>query len=81
MAWKKGVRYVAHTGLNYKAALRLQECCRQVEAEEVSNSRNKIHQTWELPFSRDLYLMSQDQLSNSLSTEDKKDYCLCDHKC
>ena len=23
------------------------ECCRQVEAEEVSNSRNKIHQTTE----------------------------------
>ena len=25
---------------------RLRECCRQVEAEAVSNSRNNIHQTW-----------------------------------
>ena len=26
---------------------RLRECSRQVEAEVVSNSSNKIHQTWE----------------------------------
>ena len=32
--------------LKYKAGPRLQECCRQVEAEVVSNCRNKIHQTW-----------------------------------
>ena len=29
---------------------RLRECGREVEAEEVSNSRNKIHQTWERPY-------------------------------
>ena len=30
-----------HTGLDYEAVPRLQERCRQVEAEVVSNSRNK----------------------------------------
>ena len=25
----------------------MRECCRQVETEEIRNSRNKIHQTWE----------------------------------
>ena len=39
-----------YTGNLYKAMPRLQECCRQVEAEEVSNSRNKIHPTWERPY-------------------------------
>ena len=34
----------------------LGECCYQVEAEGVSNSRNKIHQTWERPNSGVLYL-------------------------
>ena len=29
---------------------RLRECCRQVKAEVVSNSSNKIHQTWEALF-------------------------------
>ena len=33
------------TGNLYKAIPRFGECCRQVEAEEVSNSRNKIYQT------------------------------------
>ena len=27
------------------------ECCRQVETEEVTKSRNKIHQAWGPPFS------------------------------
>ena len=45
----------ANRGLNYKAVPRLCECCRQVEAKEVSNSRNKIHQTWERPYSGALY--------------------------
>ena len=31
-------------------------CCRQSQAEAISNSRNKIHQTWAPPFSRALYL-------------------------
>ena len=44
-----------HTGLQYKAGLWLRECCRQVEAEVLSNSRNKIHQTWCLPYTRALY--------------------------
>ena len=30
------------TGLDYKGVPRLQECCRQVEAEEFSSSRNKF---------------------------------------
>ena len=34
----------------------LQEFCGQVEAEVVSNSRNKIHQTGGPPFSRALYM-------------------------
>ena len=32
-----------------KALARLRECCRQAQAEVVSNSKNKIHQTWGLP--------------------------------
>ena len=44
------------TRLDYKADLRLQECCRQVEAEVVSNGRNKVHQTWERPCSQALYI-------------------------
>ena len=38
------------------------ECCRQVEAEVVSKSRNKIHQTWGPPFSRALYICITHQL-------------------
>ena len=49
------------TGYLYKAIRRLRECCRQVEAEVVSNSRNKIHQTWERPFRDSLY--KRDELS------------------
>ena len=36
----------------------LGECCRQVEAEEVSNSRNKIHQTMYRPLFPPLYYSS-----------------------
>ena len=43
------------TGNLYKAVPRLRECCRQVEANEVSNSRNNIHQTWERPYRDSLY--------------------------
>ena len=39
----------------YKDVPRLRECCRQVKAEEVSNSRNNIHQTWERPYRDSLY--------------------------
>ena len=39
------------TGLDYKVIPRLRECCRQVEVEVASNSSNKIHQTWEWPYS------------------------------
>ena len=43
---------------HYRAAKRkrprLRECSRQVEAEVVSNSSNKIHQTWEPLFWRPL---------------------------
>ena len=37
------------TGLQYEAGPRLGECCRQVEAEVVGDSRNKIHQSWGPP--------------------------------
>ena len=33
----------------------LGECCRQVEVEEVSNSRNKIHKTWGPLYTAALY--------------------------
>ena len=45
-----------YTGLDNKAIPRLRECCGQVEAEVVSNCRNKIHQTWERPWSQALYI-------------------------
>ena len=34
------------TVVQYKGATRLRECCRQCQAEVVSNSRDKTHQTW-----------------------------------
>ena len=37
-----------------KASARLRECCRQAQAEVISNSSNEIHQTWPKPFSRAL---------------------------
>ena len=37
-------------GLKSPPGLRLRECCKQVEAEVVSNSRNKAHQTGGPPF-------------------------------
>ena len=43
------------TMLHYKGVPRLQECCRQFEADMVRNSRNKIHQTWERPYTEALY--------------------------
>ena len=51
------IRHKQFTGLDYKAVPRLRECCMQVEAEVVSNSRNKIHQTWEWPYSPALYVI------------------------
>ena len=47
----------SHTGLHYKVVPRLRECCRQVEADMVSNTRNNIHQTWERPYSGALYIL------------------------
>ena len=43
------------TELGLKVVPRLHECCRQSQAEVVSNSRNKIHQILEPHFSRALY--------------------------
>ena len=43
------------TGLGKKVVPRLCECCRQSQAEVVSKSSNKIHQTWGPPFSQTLY--------------------------
>ena len=46
-----------HTGLGLKVVPRLCECCRQSQAEVVSKSSNKIHQTWGPPFNQALYLL------------------------
>ena len=35
------------TGLSKKVVPRLRECCRQAQAEVISNSKDKIHQTWD----------------------------------
>ena len=43
----------------YMAVPKLGECCRQVEADEVSNSRNKIHQTMYKQFFRALYMLAK----------------------
>ena len=56
--------FCKYTGNLYKVITRLGECCRQVEAEEESNSRSKIHQTSEQPHSKALYF-------NFVSNSDK----------
>ena len=43
-----------YTGVGQKASARFCECCGQAQAGVVSNSRDKIHQTWPKPFSRAL---------------------------
>ena len=43
------------TGVAKIVLPRLRECSGQVEAEVVSNSRNKIHQTWESLFGTPMY--------------------------
>ena len=48
------------TGLYYKAVSRLRECCRQVEAEVIINSRNKLLRTWARPYSGALYVATVD---------------------
>ena len=56
-AWDGGVSVRATdgpTGLGQKVIPRLRECCRHSQAEVVSKSSNKIHQTWGPPFSRAL---------------------------
>ena len=49
-----------HTGLGWNVVPRLRECLRQVEAEVVSNSNNKIHQTWESLFWPPLYSIARE---------------------
>ena len=46
-------RYVCN-GVAKRVLPRLRECSGQVEAEVISNSSNKIHQTWEALFRRPL---------------------------
>ena len=46
----RGAQCELYTGNLYKAIPRLRECSKQVEAEVLSNSRNKIHQTWKRPY-------------------------------
>ena len=38
----------------------MHECCRQSQAEVISNNSNKIQQTWGPPFSQSLYIMNHD---------------------
>ena len=52
--WRRKSRDCS-TEIGYIRCSRLRECCRQVEAEVVSNNRNKIHQTWSIDFSQSLY--------------------------
>ena len=59
-------RTAAHTGLGYKVIPRLRECCKQSQAEVVSKSSSKIHQTWGLPFSRALYTNDLQRASERL---------------
>ena len=61
------------TGLDYKAGPRLRECYRQVEAEVVDNSRNKVHQIWELPYSLAFYSLfyTYSFLGSSVETEEE----------
>ena len=47
---------VDSTEHHLKASARFHKCCRQVQTEVVSNSRNKIYQTWPKPFSGVLYM-------------------------
>ena len=42
------------TEIDQSICSRLRELCRPVEAEVVSNSRSRIHQTWSIDFSRSL---------------------------
>ena len=54
-----------HTRTISQPSMWLQECCRQVEAEVVSNSRNKLCQTTNKYHFRDLYIYRQLCLSLS----------------
>ena len=56
-----GVMPMSNTEPEKSLCTWLGECCRQVEAEEVSNSRNKIHQT-----------MYKDFFSGSLGAENMR---------
>ena len=49
------VRYVQGSAKRWGP--RLRECCRQGQTEVLSNSRNKFHQTWGPPSSRNLYVL------------------------
>ena len=42
-----------------EAGPRLRECCRQRHAKVISNSRNKIHKTWERKFSPPLFCQAK----------------------
>ena len=61
MSWRRRNKGTCETvrGLCYRVGLKvvpkLREFFRKVEAEVVSNSRNKIHQTWGQHFNPSLY--------------------------
>ena len=60
-----------------KRLARFRECCRQVQEEVVTKSKNKIHQTWPKSFSRLLRLaaltpvIQNSQLSSCNSNEEE----------
>ena len=41
-----------------KVVPRLRECCSLSQTDVISNSSNKIHQTWQPPFGQALYSLS-----------------------
>ena len=55
-----------HTGVGKKAPARFRECFRQVQAEVVSKSSNKFHQTWGPPFSPVLYFGNPDPMQSKV---------------
>ena len=52
---KKATKCSHSTRLHDKPIPRLRESCEQVEAEVVSNSKNKTHQTWDQSYNGALY--------------------------
>ena len=66
----EALQATANTWLGEKVVHRLRECCRQVEADVVSNSRNEVHPTWGSPHS--LYLETLTPQSGGVLTNSSR---------